>query len=403
MRRLQAYEIAAFGLLAIISLASLVWPIVDYDSWSYHFPFSARLWGGYVQLSPMFEQRWVGFPKAWEWIQGVFWLATGDKRAMLLPQMALFGAYLWFCTRKLRVPAALLILGFFASPLLFIHYQSLYLDLPAGLCLALGFFLLMTDRPWFAIAFLGLAGNIKVQALLSAVLIVVVCIVAAAVEFRWSKRTARVAMGGGLALMLASISVASTWQRTGNPLYPFEVKVGQSVIFAGPENPMIDANPPRYAIGGRLISPPQPVAFALSATELDWIIRGVPMGYDITSNLGDKASNGTPSRTGGWGWPFVLLNGLLLLAQIVRKQKLAVATAVLIVATAFLPRSHELRYWLFLPLILLPINLRYVAQRVPEKALGTALMVVAGWMMLQTALTTNSYIVFGRSGLIDRN
>jgi hypothetical protein len=65
---------------------------------------------------------------------------------------------------------------------------------------------------------------------------------------------------------------------------------------------------------------------------------------------------------------FFLVNGFLLCLQVFRfkqqpdrRQRLMAVSALIVTAmTACLPHAHELRYWLFLPLILIPVNLRFL-------------------------------------------
>ena len=408
----------AAALLILFTIAALAWPVVHFDNWTYHLPFSARLFGigeadGF-QLSRDIEQRWRGFPKAWEWIQGLFWALTGSLRAMVLPQLALCAGYFWWASKQVRVEPLLLVLGFFASPMLLVHFQSLYLDLPAGLCLALGFFLLLQSAhaparstALGAVLLLGLAGNIKTQALAAVLLIAATTTLAIMVEWGWTKKVARAAVLGFAAVVAASLTSLWNLQQFGNPLYPLEVQAAGKTLFAGPEDPLTDENRPVYDIGGKAFSPPKPMAFLVSATELDWTIRGVPPRYNIDSNTGDEPLDGGESRTGGWGWLFVLVNGAVLALQLARlgrsrdrpHRSAVIAATALLVATACLPRSHELRYWLYLPLIVLPLNLSYLARLVSARTLGLLLSVMALYALAQTILSPTSQILFFRPPL----
>jgi hypothetical protein len=382
LRRFPSNAAAALLLLTVV--VALAWPIIEYDSWSYHLPFSARLFGDTsFHMDSTMERRWQGFTLVWNWLQGFFWWLTGSLRATALPQLALLAAYFWSVGRELQVRRSLLVIGVFASPLLILHQQGILNDLPTGLCLATGFLLLLQseDRRMKVLAalLLALAGNIKVQGLIGVYIVSVI-----AVAFR-----PRIALVVAVAALLASTSALSNFARFGNPLYPFN-----SALFAGPENPMVDANPPRYEIGSRSFTPPQPFAFALSATELDWTLRGVAPRYSTAMEAGNAPAKGGPSRTGGWGWLFVLINAALLIVQLVRKERLAFATAAAILLVAFVPRSHELRYWLFLPLVLLPVNLRYLRGILSERTQGIGLLVMTGYAIIQTGLNPNSKLFF---------
>lgn len=129
----------------------------------------------------------------------------------------------------------------------------------------------------------------------------------------------------------------------------------------------------------RQVSLPEAVNFLLSASELDWTMRGVAPWYNVDSVSGRTPKRGPPSRTGGWGSVFVLFNGGVLLLQLVtlgrladRRQKLLIILAALLtLVTAFMPRAHELRYWLYLPLVVLPTNLRFLKLRWGENSIPT--------------------------------
>ena len=265
-------HLAAIIILLAATALALARPMIAYDNWSYHFPFSARLWNignsnNTFRFSDFLEARWIGFPKLWEWLQGLFWACTGSLRAMIFPQIILCIAYFRYVSRRLKIPASLLVLGFFASPMLMIHYQSLYVDLPAGLCLCLGFFILMKEfdseerrslrSSAAGIMFLGLAGNMKVQAMLAVVLFAALFLSLALIQFGISKRSGRIIILVVVGALASSVSVISNSVRTGNPIYPMQVSVHGTTVFDGPEDPRADAHLPGYDLGEQVkVVPP---------------------------------------------------------------------------------------------------------------------------------------------------
>jgi hypothetical protein len=385
---------AALALLVLLTLLALVRPIIGYDGWWYHLPFSSYLWniGGGAssfRLGPFLTERWLGFPKLWEFIQGFFWYATGSINATVVPHMLLFGLYVAYVCRKVRVPIGYVILAFFASPMLLIHYECTHLDLAAGIAVALAF-LVLTDlvldagteapwRPWprglAAIALFALAGNIKYQGLLA-------CFAVSAVIGVGCLGLCRMVLARRCALfgiLVVANLAAGAWAirntaHFDNPFYPLRVVVAGKTIFPGPEDPddpSRDSPPPRYVLYGNSSTRfPGPIDFILSASELDWTMRGVVPWYDIGSVTGNNPARGGPARTGGWGGLFVLVNAWLLGMQLLRLHRLddarqrllALNAALLVAVTAFLPRAYELRYWLFLPLVLIPVNMRFLCQ-----------------------------------------
>jgi hypothetical protein len=415
-----AYDaIIGWGLLLGCAALAVARPMIAYDSWMYHLPFSAYLFGigggaASFHLDPLGADRWIGFPKAWEWLEGLAWSFAGSLHAAVLPQLMLCLTYFLGVARTWAVPAHWLVLGFFASPLLALHFQALLVDLPTGLAASLGFFLLLdivTDSitperhfSWWraagAVMALGLAGNIKYQGVLAVGAIsMTVAVVAVTVRgVRW-RAFGRLAAVLALANTLAAGTMIANLARHGDPFYPIAVKAFGATVFAGPEDPETDASYPTYLLtGSREIRLPGPIDFLLSVTELDWTLRGVAPWYNVDMVTGRSPRRGAPSRTGGLGILFVFFNGVVLATQLVRlraeteprQRNLVLAAALLAVVTACLPRSHELRYWLYLPLILLPINLRYLHRSSLGRATPVVLVALMAVGMAQAVLSPKS-------------
>lgn len=389
---IQFLPVSAWLLLLGLTGLAAVRPVIGYDSWWYHLPFSSFIWNigggaGGFHLDDTSYQRWQGFPLLWEAIQGLFWLGTGSIRAIILPQLLLCFVYFAYVRRALDVPTPWVVLGFFACPMLLIHFQSTYLDLASGASIALMFFvltLLVADarngKPLCSwqqavgvVAMAAIAGNTKYQGLLACLSLSTIMMVGClAVPRLGTRQRCLLAALLVLANLAAGASALANLARHGNPFYPIQVQVLGKVVFDGPESPNLTAEHPSYLLSGsREVSLPGPVNFVLSATEFDWVLRGVAPWYNIDSVSGRSPRRGPPSRTGGWGSVFVLLNIGLLLTQVVsfariadQRQRLLVVNAVLLtLVTACLPRAHELRYWLYLPLVLMPVNLRFLYGR----------------------------------------
>lgn len=378
-------------LLLLTSLA-IIRPIIPYDSWWYHLPFSSFIWeiGGGEQsfrLDDFLYQRWKGFPLIWETIQGAFWRATGSVRSIIIPQILFCLSYFAYVRYALGVPFAWVIIGFFACPMLLVHFEATQNDLASGLGVTLMFFglsLLVADarsgRPGWSwarvigvVTMAAVAGNTKYQGLIACLAVTVVilfyCLTMPQLRARFRLEIMALLV---LANLAAGAAATQNLMLHGNPFYPVEVRVFGHVVFEGPELPSLGAEPPSYLLSeSREISLPSPLNFVLSATELDWTLRGVAPWYNIDAVSGRSPRRGPPSRTGGWGGIYVLLNLGLLTAQVMRvkmladdRQKVLVVGAVLLtIVTACLPRAHELRYWLYIPLILMPVNLRFLYRR----------------------------------------
>ena len=375
--------------LGIVVAAGLAWPLIAFDDWWYHFVFAAKLWGiggpdSFV-MDARTTARWEGLPKAWHWLMGAAWAIAGSLRAVIVPQMLLLVAFLFQVRRLLGVPVPFAALGLVASPMLLIHSQAIYIDLPVGLCLAAAFLSLLVSidharsAGWpmgagqaaLGAAALGLAGNTKFQGTIGAMLVFAIAatLALAVPGIAARRRLLLVAvMSAGLALACATL-LANAW-RFGNPVYPFDVRTDSRVLLAGVESSDTDDDRPIYLLqGSRELHLPGPLNFVLSLTELDWTMRGVAPWYNIDAYSGALARRGPPSRTGGLGAVFVLVNLGLLAWQAARRRSLAdsrqrilvLGAVLLLVGTAFLPRAYELRYWLVVPLVMAAVNLRFLA------------------------------------------
>jgi len=384
-----ALSVTAWLLMFVLIALAIARPIVGYDSWWYHLPFSSMIWnigGGSdnFHLDIILHDRFIGFPMLWETIQGLVWRLTGSLRLIVLPQIIFCLLYLRYIHDNFQIPSAWVIYGFFACPMLLIHFEATYVDLACGLAVALmflGLTLLAADsqnnvarHPWrraFGIVVMAaIAGNIKYQGLLACLalsaLIMITTLIIPGIRTRSRIFVVVILLIANLA---AATTVISNLVYHGNPFYPFTVQVFGRPIFDGPESPSGGAEPPSYLLSeSREVSLPGPINFVLSATELDWVLRGVAPWYNVDAVSGRSPRRGPPSRTGGWGGTYFLINLGLLAFQAIRFHKLAdqrqkalvLNTVLFFIITACLPRAHELRYWLYLPLVLMPVNLRFL-------------------------------------------
>jgi hypothetical protein len=108
----------------------------------------------------------------------------------------------------------------------------------------------------------------------------------------------------------------------------------------------------------------RPANWILSITEIDWKIRGVKAVYNIDSSTGDNPERYGPARTGGFWGAFMMISmglGVALFARTARlnpdafkRHGFLFSSFLLISAlTAFMPQSHELRYYLYWPIFLI--------------------------------------------------
>jgi hypothetical protein len=155
------------------------------------------------------------------------------------------------------------------------------------------------------------------------------------------------------------------------------------VHLAGPE--VEYRSYPRYAENPGILA--RPLNWALSVSEADWLIRGVKPEYTIDSSIGDSPRRYGPARTGGYGGALIV--GTIVLAgwlvsrtarsgALERHRFLLALFAFMTVVMAFMPQSHELRYYLYWPLLLFTV----VAVLARNPAVGTraTVAIAAGYL-----------------------
>lgn len=388
LRPIPVAIVVGWAVLVLALTAAVVHPLIAYDAWMYHLPFAARLWDipgiDRFGMDSVTAERWLGYPKAWHWLKGLGLSMTGSLRGTVLPQVILFAGFLWYLHYEHRIAIHWLVLGLFASPMLLVHSQATYLDLPTGICLAWGLIAFLDAvegargesgriprLPAFvALITIGLAGNIKYQGLIGAILVVFIIFLAIIFECRLVFiRKIQLITISMVSLTLSCASAIWNFYHFAHPLYPMEITVLGHLLLHGPESPGMDANPPSYLLAGaHEIQLPVPINYVLSLTELDWTLRGVAPWYNIDSVTGKTPRRGDPSRTGGIGQLFVFFHLTLLAWQVAQwrslhdqhQRRLIMACCILLALLAIVPRSHELRYWLAGPILLLFVNIRYL-------------------------------------------
>jgi hypothetical protein len=371
-------------------------PLFYFDGWFYHLPFAAWLWdingSAHNYISITVDRYYKGYPKLAEWLQGLGWVATGNIRGTILPNVAVFTVMVAYAARYLRVNAAYLVMAVFAFPLVRLHYQSAYNDFFLACVLAIELsaaFVLMRrlrlkprGRVRRAVLFHGAvlalmwvaACNTKYMALVPATLIAGYMLVKILVlaKRRPAYRSIRAA---AIAMALVCIPPAG-WQyvqntiRYENPFYPLIWSIG-SKHFAG-EHGTIDniyRSTPLYMPVSIFT---RPALFALSVTDIDWRIRGVSdpaysvdMWYDITHSPDvDDPYGRRDVRSGGLYGPYVLallgcMTLLLYAGRTAQGKQFRMHCreqmrlfALLTLALSLMPMSHDLRLTMVWPLAL---------------------------------------------------
>ena len=414
-------EAAAIATLALVVLASLLRPVVPWDSWAYHLPFSAWLWDiGDARrtfiLGEQLSARYAGFPLFAEFLQGALWKASGSMAASTLVNSASLCALVAAAGIVIRGSLPIMAFGSLSIPLVAFHSTSNYIDLFVAVMICLQViaawqverqarqvYLTPLRRPldgWSGIFIVAAVavGNSKFQALV--VSMAISGFLALYLIFNRAKLATGVLPRLAVVLALASVlSLATAARNTvafGNPFYPVRINLpALGVTLPGAEDEY--SSRPNYAESLGAMS--KPVYWILSVTEIDWKVRQVPVTYNLDANTGDQAKRFGPGRTGGtWGffigcccilalWLSVLAfrrntdgfpNGIFILLLF----------SFLTVLTAFMPQSHEMRYYLYWPILLLLMIcvLAEAARLSPATRLGLSLAFALAFMWSQEML-----------------
>jgi hypothetical protein len=391
----------ALAVLATVVVSAVSRPLFYWDSWAYHLPFSALLWNigdaprAFV-LSEEMRWRYEGFPLFAEFLQGALWKLSGSIQATTLINAVALAGFVLAAGKSLRLSVPLLAFSTLAVPLVALHATSSYIDLFVGVCVCFqalaavkllagnvargqtpvfpGSVLqgsvpdLLEGTPharWIVayVAAAAAAGNSKFTALILSFAISAFVLAHLLVRRRatGAGRAKRVAAAVVVASLLAAGTALKNTYTHSNPVYPFDTHV-LGVHLQGPE-PEYRNYPDYTAPLGALA---RPANWLLSISEVDWIVRGVESHYSLDLSVGDKPERYGPARTGGDSGPLVVASVLLAigLAVLARRRNrealrphrtLLALFAWLSAVTAFSPQSHELRYSLHWPLLLMVV------------------------------------------------
>lgn len=369
-RLLQAIAGVLLGatLITAVHDVSTAW-----DVWYYHLPFAARIWGIVPEDAFAFhavnQARFQGFPLLAELLQGLFWRAFGRPEASNLVAFACVPLHALFLKRLFQVPLHLSVIGLMAIPLVQLHASSCYIDLPANACASMLILLVLhfhtrqaavTGRALLLLGALATGAlNMRFQ-----LLPIVASALLAAAPRALGPRLGALREGGaarrrallqlaamGLALPLLFATPLKNAAVHHNPFYPVKLEVA-GITLPGPEEAYSDAPP-------YLQRAPRPQRFLYSLLEIGIRPLTEPRRWTIDQWM---PSDSTGNRMGGYFGAYVVFQlaalGFALARARAREARVAGALfAGLTAVTAFMPQSHELRYYLHWMLILVSLNL----------------------------------------------
>jgi len=375
--------LGAAGVLTLL-MAVVYFDAFPYDALAYHGPFAAVATGlprlSRYTMTTFMEHRYQGFPPLWRWLMAPG-LGLGLPRLLLLPNLLALLALIASCRRCLGLPWAASLATALLFPIALFGFRSSYQDFFVGALASAAVLLLIeslrqwatagggASMAWLALPLLTAGALTKFQGLFLAVLLLGLALPAALLigwraspQARWRQGPLPVLL---LAVALCSLHPLHNLLSHHNPFFPMQVGP-----FAGPELKSAD-EVPAYSAG---LGPFR--AFLnhwLSASELDWIARGVVPSYNLDQARAQTQYGGlldphpltADIRTGGSfgpAWLAAMAAYLLSLGQAFRQWRRArslsppgwavLAVAPVLLLGAALPHSHQLRY--YLPLLTLP-------------------------------------------------
>lgn len=387
---------AAYGRLA--EIACLRFPL-DWDFLAYHLPGALQAWG-LTSYTP--EPRLVaviaGFPPLPRVIEGGLVLLTGRFSAAsalnLVGSAALVGGLVWLYGR--RISLRWLATALLGVPLFVFHFMSGYVDLFTASFLALALAALSElelESPRspraqgaLAVAALGAAQLSKFQAW------PVALVLGAALLLRFTAlwRAGRLSRRAAAALAAALVLALGAWPLRNlvvfhNPVYPVVFPIAPGLF----PNASVEADSGGYNLPRWLEPEPRPVRFLASVAEWSRLYSGERFYWSIDQSARADPARSPHHRLGGW-FPWTLAACFAGAVRAARSRKLGrdarVAFAAAVCLVAFLPQSHELRYWLFAPLSLAIAAALGLAPDVPRPArvTRTALVLGAAFVLFMT-------------------
>ncbi len=378
--------------LIFVVLLSITRPMIPWDSWAYHFPFSANIFdiNNYSKnflLDKSLQIRYEGFPLLPEFLQGLLWIATNSLSATTLINSVSLALFITVAAKYGRANFPVLVFGALSIPLIAVHAMSSYIDLFVGVWLAFQYLVAViiyrhfsgvkiSSRLlfWYALYIWAsfASGNSKMWAPVISFAITAFLLFAI-LNIRRGTLSKNI-LGRFIAVLaISSILSFGTFIKNSfiysNPIYPIQYSIPTlNVDLKGPE--IEYKNYPGYADRFGIFQ--RPIYFILSISEYDWIIRGVDPFYKLETGMGDNPRKYSPARTGGW-WGLGVVISLSIIFSVLligKMQKFKVREidlfplslfSAITVLTAFMPQSHELRYFLYWPLMLI-FNVAYLAK-----------------------------------------
>ena len=408
------------NILKIIALAAIsgvfLKAVIDvdgsWDTWMYHLPYAARLWGFSTPSDYLMhyglEERFEGFPLLAEYLQGLFWLISQRPESANLVGFFSLLLYIWFLKRYLNIPLYLSTLILLAIPLVQIHAVSCYIDLPANIAVSMLVILcyLLYTRENFANRFnillmiLVAACAVNMRFVLTPLTFIMVSLIMLRLFSLESQNPVITKSYRPLilfpALMIALLTIFATPIKNvivhGNPAYPVIMTVAGVTL--NHKHEATEVVPPY------LEQAPRAQRWLHSVLE----VETYPFTHQLHWSIDQYFPPHFGNRLGGYFAAYVVFNVLLLLYLTYRlhsRESWIIFLSIIGLTgfTAIMPQSLELRYYLYWMLILVSSNAYLVMkihatmpnnQWIHPATLGS----VAATAMLTVILVTRGMYVY---------
>ena len=249
-RGLEIALVSIATLLTIsIFLKAIFYVDTNYDTWWYHLPFAARIWG----IIPVdkfipdltIQYRFAGFPLLAHWLQGLLWFITGKVQAANLVCFFSLIIYLVFLRTYFLVPLYLATFSLLAIPLVLTHVTSCYVDLPGNIgisVLIMMTYLLFRDKKLpsqrdLLTMFLGAATAANIKPQLQPLTFLICCVIGLRLFWLYSQQSSiskpkvsKILLVAILASCLIFATPVKNIALHGNPFYPIKIQVAEIVL-----------------------------------------------------------------------------------------------------------------------------------------------------------------------------
>ena len=338
---------------------------LHWDAFLYHIPFAAQ--SGRLQVPFILDERlaaaYEGFPPLPFFVQGVLWRLTGSLNATNVVNYIVFLIFLWYVHSALRARFWVVAMIALTSPLVMIHMATTYYDLLSNTFLAIGIsglaVGLLQDREndvrLLAWVLTGLAISCWCKNFMLPIALIAFAFLF--VRHLGFVRRSRTVHAKRLLCFVCVFWVAGAGHYLRNtvvhhnPLWPVGFAAGSRWLPGAIDVQQDLARQRPSQMAGR----PQVELFFRSLLETD-----NPTSYSNRPrwNIDQGStpiSNSRGFRMGGfWGIAVVFflfsMWGLQAIFSLNKAFWLMVTSLGLLTVVAFIPQSHELRYFLFIPL-----------------------------------------------------